>query len=210
MASRQVDPLARRLLADIRRLESTAWPAVRQAYAAALLVLATRCEAPAGKAELYRWYMRRAGGSLVVRDPTRARCRQDALHDVVADCAGLLLRIRAGLDDGKRPNLQSLLVAQVIWRAGDILRSQHERHTRLRAALEPCSVNPARPAGPDAAVLAREVGDQIDLDDRRERALLLVAEGHSIAEAARRTGSSRQQIYRARATVAARCGWHER
>ena len=68
---RSTDPVARHVLSTIMRLEGAPWPAALRAYGAHLLALATRCERPAGKAEMYRWFMRETGGVLVVCDPQR-------------------------------------------------------------------------------------------------------------------------------------------
>lgn len=210
MARRQLDPTAQRLLAELERLEKAPWPDAQTAYAAVLLALATRCEAPAGKAEVYRWLLAVAGGVLFVRDETRRQCREDALRDLIAECAGLLQRARVGLDPATRPNLRSLLTAQVIWRANNLFESRHARHARRAGqVLAVCPLVPAPSPNAVAAVLARQVGDRLDLADPRDRALLFVAMGYSIAEAARKTGCSRQQIYRAQAALAERCGWHD-
>ena len=57
-------------------------------------------------------------------------CRADALADLITELPGTLLRIRAGLDDGKRPHLASMLRAAFLWRSTDLLESVHLRHAR--------------------------------------------------------------------------------
>lgn len=199
---RETDPEARRLLAEVERLEEQEpWPAALHAYACALLALGQQCEARAGKAEVYRWAARRLHGQLSCRDYL-SEWRGDALGDVVATVAGMLWRYRATLDPGRPPNLRSMLSKAVDWRAKDIAKSTHRRHSRRQAE----GAEQARLATGSAATTAyaREVYAMLAAGEAPARALLLIGQGESIAEAARRTGASRQQIYRARELLRAK------
>lgn len=201
---RESDPEARRLLAEIERLEAEPWPEAFDAYAAALLALGQRCEQPAGMAEVYRWAAR--GLQPLLHSGSRARrsWRVDALADVTARLAGFLWRCRAGLDPCQPPNLLSVLGAAVKWRANDIAESTHGRHARRQGEAS----RPMGAAGSAFSVVyAHEVCALIGVSDAPARALLLIGRGASIAEAARRTGASRQQIYRARERLRADCEW---
>lgn len=192
---RPTDPNAERLLMAALRLEGAPWPRALQAYGAHLLALATRCERPAAKAEVYRWFMREAGGALVVRDPQRRENLRDAFHEAVATIPDLLLRFRAGLDPGRRPNLRSMLVKWIEWGANEHYRRE-QRHAKRQLPYR--ADDRLIPGGPDHVLLLREVLALLDGADPVDRALRLVGLGETIAEAARRTGASRQQIYRAR------------
>lgn len=144
--------------------------------------------------------MREAGGALVVRDPQRRENLRDAFHEAVATIPDLLLRLRAGLDPGRRPNLRSMLVKWIAWAANENYRREH-RHAKRRF---PYRVDDRlTPERPDHVVLLREVLALLDGADPTRRALRLVGLGVPIAEAARRTGVSRQKIYRVRALLIA-------
>ncbi len=197
---RPTDPDAERLLMAALRLEGAPWPRALQAYGAQLLALATRCEGPAAKAEVYRWFMREAGGALVVRDPQRRQNLRDAFHEAIATMPDLLLRFRAGLDPGRRPNLRSMLVKWIEWAANEHYRRE-QRHAKRRFPYR--ADDRLTPERPDHVVLLREVLALLDGADPTRRALRLVGLGVPIAEAARRTGVSRQKIYRVRALLIA-------
>lgn len=197
---RATDPVAERLLGVVLRLENAPWPGALRAYGASLLALASRCEQPAAQAEIYRWFLREAGGALVVFDDARRARLQDAFHDMVVAIPGVLLRFRAGLDPGRRPNLQSMLVKWIEWRAGDLHRSE-ARHASRRA---PYRADDRLASGaPDLALQLVEVLALLRGADPIKRALRLVGLGYSIASAARLTGVSRQKIYRARRALRA-------
>ncbi|MEZ4436254.1 MAG: hypothetical protein R3F65_27975 [bacterium] len=87
--------------------------------------------------------------------------------------------------------------AAVIWRANDIAESLHLRHQRRRGPPAEAE-RAASPADAFTVAFAREVCAQLASGPAPDRALLLIGQGDSIAEAARRTGASRQQVYRAR------------
>ncbi len=198
---RPTDPVAERMLMVVLRLESAPWPGAMRAYGAALLALAIRCERAPAKGEIYRWFVRAAGGALSHRDAARRECLHDAFHDTVTCISGRLLRFRAGLDPSRRPNLRSMLVAWIGWRAKELYRSRRWRHDHRRV---PYRVDD-RPASsrPDLAVELDEVLALLGGADPRRRALRLVAMGCTIAEAARLTGVSRQAIYRIREALRA-------
>lgn len=196
---REVDPEAVRLLAHLLGVESSPWPVARTAYAEALLALAIRCEAAPAQAEIFRWAHAEFAALTQHRDPQTVEARHDAMTDLVTGFSGLLLRWRAGLDDAIRPNIRSMIRAYIIWRANQHLESRHRRHARREMAPSPTHARPARRARAhvlaEADALCRQLAEA---DHPAARALLLVGLGHSIAEAARRTGASRQQIYRYR------------
>ncbi len=191
------------MLAALLRLEAEPWPGGLRAYSAMLVALSSRCEQHrAAKGEIYDWLERVAGGALVVRNEVRRECLRDAFHEAVASIDGLLLHFRAGLRDDRRPNLRSMLVAWIVWRAGDLRRSLHQRHddrrsrgvdATLHLAVTPVADNP------ETTVITADIAAMLAADGSpAARALLLVGAGYSVAEAARRTGASRQQVYRAR------------
>lgn len=194
---RQHDPCAQRMLDALLRLERSPWPAAMQAYGSTLVALSVWCERHReAKGEVYHWAMREIGGVLAVRGDARRACLTDALHEAVARVPGLLLRFRAGLTARKTPNLRSMLAAWVRWRGKDLLRSTWGRHADRGAAyVWDGQVDPGRS---DTSTLAHEVLALLDRDNPAHQALMLVGLGESMAEAARRTGASRQQVYRAR------------
>lgn len=192
---RRTDAIAEQLLDVVLRLERAPWPRAQQSYAAGLIGLATRCDLGPAKAEIYRWFAREAGGSLVVSDERHRENLRDAFHEAVTLIPDLLLRFRAGLDPDRRPNLRSMLVKWIHWRAGD-LHDAERRHTGRCTSLQ--VDDRAVPARAELAVELGEVLALLDGEVPRVRALRLVGLGYSVAEAARLTGASRQQIYRVR------------
>lgn len=199
---RQRDPSVRHMLGALLELEASPWPAAMRSYGAMLVALSARCERCQGaKAEVYRWYMRELAGSLVVHGPERRECLQDALHEAVARIPGLLLHFRAGLDASKAPNFRSMLAAWVRWRAKDLYRSTWRRHADRRAEL--VWDGRAAPGSQASTVEANEVLALLGGEAPTSRALRMVGLGYGVAEAARRTGVSRQAIYRARRALRA-------
>lgn len=199
LTMRERDPAARRLLAELLRLEGLPWPAVRPAYSGLLIALADRCSTKSAKAEVYRWAHHQIGGVLVDRDERRRECLVDALHEAVAIAPSILLRFRTGLDRGRRPNIRSMLAAWITWRAGDFFEARYRRHRRhADAVVAHWSAQRPTPT-PEVTANAREIVLCLWRDgDPAGRGLLLHGIGHSVADAARRSGSSRQQIYRRR------------
>lgn len=198
---RPTDPAAERMLGVVLRLESAPWPGAQSAYGANLLALSTRCERPAAKAEIYRWFMREGGGALVSRHEERRADLRDAFHEMVAKIPWILLHFRAGLDADRRPNLKSMLVRWIGWRANGLYKSR-QRHASRRAPYR--LSDQLAPGGPDIAAQLGEVLALLDGADPVIRALRLVGLGHTIAGAARLTGVSRQKIYRARSALQAK------
>jgi len=197
---RPTDPVAERLLRVVLRLETAPWPAALRAYGASLLALSSRCERPAAKAEVYRWFMREAGGALTAFDDARQARLRDGFHEVITNIPGMLLRFRSGLDPERQPNVRSMLVKWIEWWANDLYRSE-ARHASRRA---PYRVDDR--LSPDRSHIAVQLGEVLailDGDDPRKRALRLVGLGYTVAEAARLTGASRQQIYRERRALRA-------
>lgn len=198
---REHDPAARALLAELLRLEAQRWPAVRPAYSAVLLTLADRCSTKPAKAEVYRWALRHIGGVLVDRDARWRECLVDGFHEAVALAPSILLRFRAGLDRSRRPNLRSMLAAWIHWRARDFFRSRHDRYARRIQVMTARGLPRQEVASPWATAVARQMIERLADEGLPSRGLLLHGVGYSVAEAARRTGASRQQIYRRRARL---------
>jgi hypothetical protein len=135
---RETDPEARRLLAEVLRLQGEPWPDSLDAYSAALLALGTRCEQPAGKAEMFRWLSGALVGLLNPPDPQLREVTGDALANVVSTIDGRLYAFRAALDRRlRRPNLRSMLHKAVEWHAKDIAKSRYRRHDKRRVYVEP-------------------------------------------------------------------------
>ena len=198
MASRrEVDPEARRLLAELDHIEAGPWPAGLEAYAETLLGLAVRCEEKAGKAEMYRWLLRERVRVIYASDGKQAAARLDAAAVIAPTSAGLLLQWRAALDPRQRPNLRSMTGALIAWRGKDAWTSNRERHWKREVQWTSAFDGRVCPRQ-ETRVIADEVCRFLAAGGPPEEALLRLALGESIAEAARRTGASRQQVYRAR------------
>lgn len=199
MARREADPEARRLIAEVLRLEGEPWPDALDAYRDAVFALALRCEFNPGKAEFYRWG-RRVLQPFLSADGRRAEHRADALADIAANAFTWLLKGRARIDQRRRPNIRSMLRRGMRWRAKDLAVAVERRHWRKRAVVDLPQVPAAD--SPLISALAREAVSALAADDSPvARAMLLIARGESVAGAARQTGASRQQIYRFRMTL---------
>ncbi len=194
---RRQDAVTARMIAALMRLERAPWPAARPAYAAMLTALAIRCEAqPAAVAEMYRWLRAGLASALAAGSGDVRKARREALSVVAAEIAGLLHACRASLDRARRPNLMSMLGFQVRRRARDLLVVERRYHARFGGSWD--WAPPVVGARAERMTLVAEVVRMLDTGEPDDRALLLVAQGHSIAAAARRTGASRQAIYRRR------------
>lgn len=147
------------------------------------------------------------GGLLLCRDPAERRARVDAFNELVSDTEGLAeaMALAAGrISVNRRPNMISFLRAKLIWRANDILESESRRHARrLQTAANPFAQAPFESQVVKEyrltrqRVLIRQVVEAFDgVEPASGRILQGLMEGESIAELARRTGRSRQQIYR--------------
>ena len=199
MARREADPEARRLIAEVLRLEGEPWPDALDAYRDAVFALALRCEFNPGKAEFYRWGRRVLQPFLSV-DGRRAEHRADALADIAANAFTWLLKGRARIDHRRRPNIRSMLRRGMRWRAKDLAMAVERCHWRKRSVVD----LPQVPRHGFAADQVPGAGNGL----RAGRgcftggaAMLLIGRGESIAGAARQTGASRQQIYRFRTAL---------
>ncbi len=132
----------------------------------------------------------------------------DAAADLLADAEGLadlLEKAAARLDARDAParlNLLSMLRAKAAWRAKDKLRRRRAwQQRRAPAEADHGAVDPQARcvAGLVVARVAQRFGDEPGLGD----ALAALLAGHSVTEAARRTGLSRQAVYRGLARVRA-------
>ena len=96
----------------------------------------------------------------------------------------------------------------VIWRGNDKVESVYRRHGRHEAAWPagPIWASIGGDSSPPSRVCLREVLDFLDDAGLIGEALVWVGVGVDIADAARRAGVSRQQIYRVRAQLRARFG----
>lgn len=187
------------------RLERAPWPPARPAYAAMLTALAIRTEVrSATVAEVYRWLSDGLGPLLAAGSGEVRRARREALTMVAVETAGLLHRFRASLDLAKRPNLLSMLSFQVRRRARDLLVVERRYHDRFGGSWD--WTPPAVGAWAEQMTFAAELVDILDTGEPVDCALLLVAQGYSIAAAARKTGASRQAIYRRRERLRAEWG----
>lgn len=212
-ATEQPDPLARLFLIE----QDYPWPKSRDDYARALLDLAEGLRGT--DAEQRCWQLRfkalcerHFGGLLMCRDEDERSARSDALKLMVSDTESLAeaVTLAAGrLSEKKRPNFLSFLQAKLIWRANDILESEIRRHARR---LEPAA-NPFELAPFECSLsreyqrvfqrlLIQQVMAEFDGVEPNCREILTgLMEGTSIAALARKTGRSRQQIYRTLARV---------
>lgn len=199
MTRRETDPEARRLFDEVIRWEGERWPDALIPLYGAMFALANRCEFPPGQAEFYRWGLRVLRPWLSIPNERLVEHRMDALADLSVWSFTWIHGLRAGLDYRTKPNIRSMLRGAVRWRATDYAESMDRRHAKRRADSRLDHLSRfASPGTPYTATLAREVVDQLTADGSpRARAVLLVAQGESIAEAARRTGVSRASIYRA-------------
>ncbi|MCA9559166.1 MAG: helix-turn-helix domain-containing protein [Myxococcales bacterium] len=185
-------------------LEREPWPGVnghtQLRYAAGLVRLSALIEPESGTTAFFLWLHKRLGGVTRSRRGQRwEECANDAIADAAVSGAGLMLRYRVALDARRRPQLVSMLLAWILWQAKDLYGSRYGRHDARRAVVADLVPPPVHPPSPCVQVRARLALEHLLRGQRpAERGLLLHAIGHSVAEAARRTGASRQQIYRQR------------
>lgn len=177
---------------------------LRGRYCAALVALATglRAQDEGTRLAFWHWLNRGLAALLCCRDETIRVMRIDAITDMVVEgewtggqleaAAGRIRRSR------KRPNLLSFLKMRLIHNARDAHRSRRQRYDDREVLVDHVDgpdYAPARLA--HARVLIEQIDPYVrDLD--QQWSLMLVGMGETIAEAARRTGLSRQQIYRLR------------
>ncbi len=147
------------------------------------------------------------GGLLVCRDPAERSARVDAFNLLVSDTEGLAEAMELAstrLSRKRPPNMISFLRAKLIWKANDIIESETRRHRRrVIASASPFDQAPGEMRVVRESrrtrdrVLIRQVLESFEAaEPMSSRILSGLMEGESIAELARRTGRSRQQIYR--------------
>jgi len=202
------DPLGSLLAIE----DSGPWPASRAKYQALLRGVAAglRLRDERMRLQIYSWLGEELGGLLMCRDPRERRAREQALEDIALEDDTADALEWAAHRVGDRPNLLSFLRAKIIWRANDKLESLHHRHARrLQLVPDLTAIDCKLVARPHRASERRLVLEQLlagfEMTDVERRALGLVAQS-SVAEAARRTGRSRQQIYRLMERARAWCG----
>lgn len=188
------------------------WPARLPDYRRELLryVAALRgdaAERAACQDELKALLEDELGGLLASRDIAERSARRDAFNEMVADTDALAEAMELAahrLSPARAPNMISFLRAKLIWRANDILESDTRRHSRrVTSAADPLSLATLDQRTVHEAprttrrILLRQILETFaDGDPTGARILEGLMEGESIAELARRTGRSRQQIYR--------------
>jgi len=199
------------------------WPGQLEAYRRSMSRLASELEGreptrSARLSELRQLLEDELGALLQSRDEQERVARRDALNVIVSDADGLaeaLDQAASRLTADKAPNLVSFFRAKLIWKANDILESETRRHTRrVRAVADPHLLSPVEqrtiPGARHAQrrILVQQIMRAFGEDDPTNGTILAgLMEGESIAELARRTGRSRQQIYRFLQRVR---GWVER
>lgn len=150
------------------------------------------------RAKMNGWFQ----NLLNCRDDAERRARRSALDAIVVDSGRTPLALETAADRlGKAPNLMSFLRARIIWDANDTLESTSRRHTRRAAPFDPVEYAEQAsaehsPRRMEARILVGQIARHVRLTETDQQVLTMIAVGDSIAEAARRTGRSRQQIYR--------------
>ncbi|MEZ4435424.1 MAG: hypothetical protein R3F65_23720 [bacterium] len=184
------------------------WPETLDAFRRGLLAMADALRGgerrEAVRDELRVFFERELAPLLRCRGETERTARRDAFNEVFSDGDGLAeaLATAAGkLTPAARPNLISFLRAKVIWRSTDLLESVDRRHRRRMVTVpNPLSFAPATGSGGAAAIdrraLVGEIFDEFGQDPADAAVLVGLMQDLPIAEIARSTGRSRQQIYR--------------
>lgn len=179
------------------------WPAGLPAYRRGLDALAEALgrQDPIVRWSVYCWLEAELGGLLHHRSALLRQVRREALEDVVLDgelIADKLTQAAERLCPARQPNILSFMRAMVIWRANDIVRWRHRRHDE-RLQFQAAPVDTRIPSSWSRAIHATTLGQLLagfDFTRAEAKVIDLLADGESVAEAARRTGRSRQQIYR--------------
>lgn len=201
-------PLA--ILADIE--DNAPWPGSLGRYRDTMLSIAIDLRSDGPSRELRRREMqdmlaRELQAFLLCRDENERSARRDAFNEIVSDTLGLAEALEAAsnkLTAERAPNFVSFFKAKLIWKANDILESEYRRHERrARPVADPHSLRPVEQRTLPGArrnerrVLVRQIMETFGREDPVYVTILsgLMADV-SIAELARRTGRSRQQIYR--------------
>lgn len=201
-------PLA--ILAEIE--DHAPWPESLGRYRDTMLSMAHDLRSVGSQRELRRrelqdLFARELQALLLCRDENERSARRDAFNEMVSDTLGLADALEAAsakLTEQRPPNFVSFFKAKLIWKANDILESEYRRHERrVRPVADPHSLRPIELRTLPGArrnerrVLVRQIIETFGQEDPVNVTILagLMADV-SIAELARRTGRSRQQIYR--------------
>lgn len=147
-----------------------------------------------------RWLLKATG---LTEGPDTGVAWQEHLWDATAELIShptalpdLLDRAAERLTPEIRPNLQSLLMARLRWRARDLQRARQQRAPEVASILRGTpaaeAAEPRIIAGLAVEGALAQLADEPAARLAVERLLL----GDSVAEAARLTGLSRQAIYR--------------
>lgn len=198
------------LLTDLE--DNHPWPGSIEPYRETMLLIARdlRSEGPRReyrRREMQDMLARELQALLLSRDENERSARRDAFNEIVSDTLGLAEALEAAsgkLSVERAPNFVSFFKAKLIWKANDILESEYRRHERrVRPVADPHLLRPieqrtlpgARPN--ERRVLVRQIMETFAREDPVNATILtgLMADT-PIAELARRTGRSRQQIYR--------------
>ncbi len=207
----QHDPLAAILrIEGLVRSKSAEWDDLREAYCDALVALASQLRAHDEKArtDLLGWLESSLEGLFHCRDPAMRVTRRDALHDIVFEGEATGARLERAAERCRsrrvgRANLLSFLKFALIHGARDIHRSRRGRFEEREALADESDDfhwwpdrTPMRRAR--AGVLLGQIDRNIlrRMHPDESQAIHLFLWGETIAEAARRTGLSRQAIYR--------------
>lgn len=200
-------PLA--ILTDIEARK--AWPECLELYRETMLSIARdlRSDGPRReerRLELQVLLERELQALLMCRQENERRARRDALNELVSDVMGLAESLEAAsgkLTEHRAPNFVSFFKAKLIWKANDVLESEYRRHERrVYPVADPYSLRPIESQSVPGArrnerrVLVREIFATFGGDPTDSAVLVGLMQDVPIAEIARRTGRSRQQIYR--------------
>ncbi|MEZ4436623.1 MAG: hypothetical protein R3F65_29840 [bacterium] len=200
-------PLA--ILTDIEARR--AWPECLELYRETMLSMARdlRSDGPRREQrrhELHVLLEHELHALLMCRAESDRRARRDAFNELVSDVEGLAESLEAAsrkLTARRPPNFVSFFKAKLIWKANDVLESEYRRHERrVYPVADPLSLRPIELQSLPGArrnerrVLVREIFETFGSDPIDAAVLVGLMQDVPIAEIARRTGRSRQQIYR--------------
>lgn len=187
------------------------WPETMDEYAASVRVLAAELRQTDARRRQAAWQplhdmlARELAPLLFPRGGAERQARRDAWNEMICDVPALA----AALDDAaakfkaeRTPNFVSLFRARLIWKANDIIESEVRRHDRrVRPVADPHALRgqttAAQPPRCERRILAQQLVAEFTRRDPVDgRIFRLLMDDLSIAEIARLTGRSRQQIYR--------------
>lgn len=140
-------------------------------------------------------------------DNTIREARRDALNSIIATAPSWLPQMAWALDPHQTPNCISFCRTKLVWHGNDVLESTIRRHDRrIRQTPDDELVRCAGGFNPIRRVEARATVTAIFGAFPTLAPLFTgIMRGLSIAEMARRSGRSRQQIYRDLHKVRAWC-----